>query len=382
MARIRTFVPKLIDRSSGDTVSSKWFNEQNQALYQDLSMLFEDQIKTIAKSKMLLDMVLAVSNVTPVREIDTYQVPQGHELIKVYERVDDFIQPLVGNGMTVDDLFGQLYLKPEAEENQLITSEGRLDFGITVRRSNDSVMFSTNPEYIVENSLTYAFETREQLPYIIKVKGVNEDIKYRLRIDIAGKFVSFNTIEFLPFPKYNGTGIEQVYYTDASTYNDILKNNRGMPVLQNTTMQFRRQPTKLIFPEIEARGLVIAMVGKSFIDTDLVASMIKRITLKRTLYKPNGHIIFQVPQAPNKSLVSVKPVFSAYNTYRGETEFFVFTDLDKARNLAIDEADANFDINGIGSPVSVSNAPVYVLVRVSSAINLTPQIIGFTYKLN
>lgn len=367
------FVPDLVDRSRGDFLDSQWFNQQSQDIYADLLYLFDSTLELYGKSKIMAELVEA-TNIGFARAVGE---PLPTPKIGITE---EFFFPESLPKCIVDRMFGEITLPIGAEEQQLVTSLGKVRDTIEVRRFSDNFIFSTIPESVSESRILDAIE-ESQFPYMVRVRGVNDSVKVKMTVSTEFSAMFCNVIEFVPAPYIGGTAIEYLILNSVDDTVSPPSDFQGQEIkIKQAPVNYRYRPVRLHISPDSRKSITLGYDGLSRLEgQNLMLAGLFSFRVVNRVWNSKGYIGFRIPGDQRGTLVRLVPVKKWLNTYIGAVTFKVykqFSDMFSANNNYV----GVFNQDGIGSPVTVEE-DLYVLAEITSPVNASPQLIGFDYEI-
>lgn len=364
------FIPEIVSRKKGDYVNPQEYNDNNRKLYVDLRELFERELATAAKGKVLSAMAATIDA--------GYQREARDEELPTINHKTNFIYPDAGSRAEISTLYGEITAATADSRNILVNDVGKLRDGIIIQRSSDNFIFTENPRSVAETRVEDAVESSD-FPYVVRVKGSEEFISMRLNIETSFGFMEMNTVEYVPFPMVGGSEIRDLDMVDSQGQLFPLDDPAGELV------DFNRDPRMYYFPirfVTQTRNLSrISLDVRSSLNVPAQGSIItgvNQIKVLRNLYEPISYIGFRIPSLGGQ-LKTVKPVAKWFNTYLGEMQITVYDTLAKFRSKSEDFL-TRFDQTGTGLPVDLDRE-VFVLVEMRLEGNTSPQLAGFEYEV-
>lgn len=364
------FIPKIIKREQGDFVESAEFNNQNRDLYADMNELFEKELATYARTRILnsmLDMANAGFQNYVFNNLD----------LPTFNANSDFIYPDLGNRVSVDTYYNELTLGFSDERNVLLTSEQVTRPEIELLRSSDNLIFQDIPESITETRIKDIIEPAE-LPYILRVRGINERVLVRVDINSPFAVLDVNQIEYTPYPTFGGTELRGIDFTIPNEGIQPIQSPAGTSVDFSGNVDRYYRPMRLITAPKKVSRLGFNVASDLYLGGSNASVLgIQNITVKRITFNSQAYIGFRIPAKPGYNLRSIVPVTHWANDYLGTITFTVYESLDefaaKSTNIL-----GTFDKKGKGLAIPMEDT-LYVLVTMESSINTSPQLMGFNY---
>lgn len=368
----QSFVPTVVDRSRGDYVESKKFNDDNRDLYSDVAHLFEKQLSMYAKSKVMSTAIEAMA-AGMAREAASYAgiaVPL----------TSAFLYPDDKPKCNISTFYGDIVANIESRVSVVVDEVGKIRSGIRVSRSSDNFVFSQTPKSVTETIIEDSVQASE-LPYLMRVKGIQERLSLRIEIEATFGSMQFNCAEVVPFPLVGGPELRDFDVVDKAGAISLITDSAGAP-LDFASKDARRYyfPNRILTTEKEALKVSLDFRSSLFLaNQDMTCAGITAIRLYRDIYAPASYIGFRVPSSAGKKLTRVIPVSKWSNTLLDGITIRVYDDRTKFA-LAGDDFVGSFKTSGIGVPVSTEKE-LFVLVKMANSKNISPQLVGFDYTV-
>lgn len=367
------FIPKVVERHKGDYVESREFNDQNRDLYVDMSELFEKELALYARTKILSSMVDMANAGFQNYVFNNTNLP-------TINANSEFIYPDEGNRASVDKFYNEITIGLSDTRNVLLTDELIVRPEIEIVRSSDNLIFENIPKSITETRIKDIFEPAE-LPYVLRVRGVNERVNIKVDINSPFSVLDVNQIEFSPYPTFGGTELRGIDFTIEGEGVKPIRNPAGDSIDFSKDPNYYYKPLRFITAPRKVSRISIKTASDLYV-TGSDASMlgIQEIKVHRVTFNSVSYIGFRIPASTGSILKSIKPVVQWYNTYLGSITFTVYENLE---NFSLKSRDilGTYDKLGKGLPISM-NSDLYVLVKFESSINTSPQLLGFEYTID
>lgn len=368
----QNFVPTVVDRSRGDYVESKKFNDDNRDLYADVAHLFEKQLSMYAKSKVMSTAIetMAAGLAREATTIPSIAVPI----------TTPFLYPDDKPKCNISTFYGDIVSNIQSRISVVVDDVGKIRSGIRVNRSSDNFVFSQTPKSVTETIIEDAVQMSE-LPYLMRVKGIQERMSLRIELEATFGSMQFNCVEVVPFPLVGGPELRDLDVVDKAGAISLMNDPAGKP-LNFASTDARRYyfPNRLLTSEVEALKVSLDFRSSLFLaNLDMTCAGITSIRLYRDIYAPESYIGFRVSSAVGKKLTRVVPVAKWSNTLLDGITIRVYDDRAKFA-IAGDDFVGTFKTNGIGVPVSTEKE-LFVLVKMANSKNISPQLVGFDYTV-
>jgi len=367
------FIPKVIRREKGDFVNSEEFNNYNRDLYGDLSGLFERELALYSRTKILSTMVEAATAGIE-REL------RSSDNLPMINYTSEFIYPDSGFFAVVDPFFGEITSAIGDSRSEITDVNGKKKPEVEVTRSSDSLVFSKVPDSLTETRLEDSIEASE-LPYLIRIRGINEDTSIRLDVTSPFGTMDVNTIEFIPYPMIGGTEIRDIDITPSGGSRMALEDPEEVTYDFSDEARKYYIPKRFITQPTRAELLSFDTRSNLYIpSSDSIIIGINQIRILRNIYEAISYIGFKIAAQPGKSLVKITPVLNGSNTYVGNISFDVYSTMQEFKGKTAN-IDASFDSEGNGIPVS-TDTDLYILATMETESNTSAQLIGFDYEVS
>ncbi len=364
-------VPKIIDRSRGDYLSSEEFNRNSQDLYGDLVTLLDRELELYGKSKILSE-ALEATNIGYVKAASSSRV---HPVIPIDS---DFYFPADQPPCVVDKVFEEITLPVESRESQILTDDGKVRDIIAVRRTSDNFIFSKNPESVSESRILDCIE-ESNYPYLIRVRGVDDVIKVKLVLESDTGSMECNSFDFIPAPYIGGTSLEYLNSQEATGSVVGLVDPAGKLISMAGVPKYERfRPLRLHFVQRDRISFQIGIEGDIKLEsTNISLAGLYKIKVEKRSWASKGFIGFRIPADPGRTLKSIKPVTKWNNTYLGSITFRMFSSMEDM--MSGSPIIGSFKETGEGIAVQM-DSDIWVMAEIQSRINASPQFSGFTYE--
>jgi hypothetical protein len=365
-------VPKIINRSRGDYLSSEDFNNNNQDLYGDVVTLLDRELELYGKSKLTSE-VLEATNIGYKKALGDVRV---HPKINIGS---EFVFPDAGPNCILDKVFEEITLPVESKENQLLTDAGKVRDIINVRRTSDNFLFSTNPESVSESRILDSIED-SNYPYVVRVRGVNDTVKIKIILETQFGSMGCNSMEFVPAPYVGSTALEYLSVQEADGNITLPLDPAGNQIsMRSVPVEERYRPIRFHTILRERIGIHVGYEGLNKLESSNISlAGLYKFRVEKRSWQTKGYIGFMIPAEPGRILKTIKPVVKWNNTYIGETNFKLYRTLESLKSLDTNVI-GSFNSTGDGTAVSL-DSDIWVLVEMQSRINASPQLFGFDYE--
>ena len=365
-------VPKIIDRSRGDFLSSEEFNRNNQDLYGDIVTLLDRELELYGKTKLMSE-TLEATNIGFKRSLG-----EPRTLPKIHLG-SEFYFPENQPHCVVDKMFEEIGLPVESKEDQLLTDSGKVRDIIKVRRTSDNFLFSTRPESVSESRILDCIED-SNYPYFVRVRGVNGTVKIKIIVETDFGSMSSNVVEFVPAPYTGSTAIEYLNVQEASGDITLPIDPSGKQIsLRSVPLQERYRPVRFHTVLRERISFHLGYEGLNKLESSNISlAGLYKFRVEKRSWASKGFIGFKIPAEPGRILKTVKPITKWNNAYLGNITFRLYSEQSEML-LASESVIGSFNAEGDGSAVSM-DSDIWVLAEIQSRINASPQLFGFDYE--
>jgi len=365
------FIPKIVSRLRGDYVEPKEYNDTNRLLYSDMRDLFEKELALTAKTRILASMIDSTNS-------GVMRVYREEDLPSININTA-FIYPEDGVRCIVDSFYGEITVGVADTRNVTVNSLGKMNDGIVVERTSDSFIFSQMPRSVSETRIKDVLEDSE-FPYIVRVKGVTEDISLKINISTTFGHIEANTIEFVPFPMAGGTELRNVEIIDNEGNLINIDDPTGTEIdLSGTDPSIYYYPMRLISDTRLMQRIQLGFNSSLYVpNQSATIAGLTQIKVIRNLYEPVSYIGFKILPEEGKLLTSITPVSKWHNTFIGSMEISVYDNLTAMQQGASTYL-TKFSETGVGLPVQMDKT-LYAMVKISTEGNTSPQLTGFEYE--